>query len=294
MRKFSLPNRILCIMLNAVLRCEWIFRRSCALLLFISCITFHTFVSADFSDQVAEKYRALGYAEQQKGNLDDALTHYIKATSLGVENAALLNDMGVLYEKIDLNTKAVHYYTKAIQIDSNYLPAYNNLAYLYQKLGRNEQAAFYFKKRYELGNTSDPWAQKAKDELVRIKPEYRTWARSVEAESLSNELAAQQKDAFYKRVERSQQHYLKGEGLFEKGRFKEAMTEYNIAIELAPRNPKISDARKSAFIEITKEKIREQSEQAIKMLEAGDTVSARIEIQKMLTVIPKEPILSSR
>jgi len=291
---FFLPNHGICIMLSLFIKRKWMHHHSFALLLAFSCITFHTIVSAGITEDTAEKYRSLGYAEQQKGNIDQALSYYIKATTLGVDNAALLNDMGVLYEDIDFNTKAAHYYSKAIKKDEQYLPAYINLAYLYKKMGRVDEAAWYFKMRYELGNPTDPWAQKAKEELLKLKPEYQSWARDLEASALSSELIAKSKDEFYERVERSQQHFQKGEQLFNQDLFEEAMTEFNRAIQLAPNNPKIQDARKRTLIELTKEKINSQSEQAIKMLEAGDTSSARHEIQKILTAIPEEPLLISR
>ena len=132
-------------MLGLAKRVKNLFTISGTLLLFISCITFHTNVSAGIMEQTAEDYRALGYAEQQKGNINEALAYYTKAATLGVENPALFNDMGVLYEGIDLNSRAKQYYLKAIQSDANYLPAYINLAYLYQRLGRKEKAALYFK-----------------------------------------------------------------------------------------------------------------------------------------------------
>lgn len=275
-------------------RSQEIFRHTAAFLSFISIIAFHTHVSADIKEKTAEEYRALGYAEQQKGNLNGALEYYTKATSLGLENAVLLNDMGVLYEEIDLYSRAEQYYLRAIQTDNRYLPPYINLAYLYQRLGKTEKAAQYFKRRYELGDPSDPWAQKAKDELLKISPDYRGWVTSLEADSLNKQLAAKSRDKFYQNVKRSQEHYRKGEGLFKKGSYREAMNEYDQALLLAPGNPQIVNARKKVILEMAKESVREQSEQAIKRLEAGDTVSARHEIQKMLTTIPEEPILIFR
>ena len=293
MKRNFLPKENLYIMLNPVIRVRNLFCICSTLLLFISFITFHTNVSADIMEQTAENYRALGYEEQQKGNINEALAYYTKAATLGAENPVLFNDMGVLYEGIDLNSRAEQYYLKSIQSDAKYLPAYINLAYLYQRLGRTEQAAWYFKKRYELGNPTDPWAQKAKDELLMIKPEYQEWIQSREAVSLNNQLVAKSRDEFFQRVQRGQEHYKKGESFFEEGKYKEAMKEYDAALNFTPKNPKFTNARKKAILEIAKESIKENSEQAIKRLELGDTLSARHEIQKILTTIPEEPMLTS-
>lgn len=281
-------------MLYLIKRFKKVSRSSIVLLFFISCIAFHTIVSADIQNQTAEEYRALGFAEQQKGNLNEALSYYTKATSLGLENVVLLNDMGVLYEEIDLNYRAEQYYLRAIQKDRTYLPVYINLAYLYQKFGRKKEAARYFKMRYELGDPKDPWAQKAKDELLRIAPEYKAWILSLEADSLNRQLEEKNRNEFYERVKRSHEHYYKGEQLFKENQYEKAMNEYNQALRFAPKDPRIINARKKIILEKAKESVREQSEQAIKRLEEGDTVSARYEIQELLTKIPNEPILISR
>ncbi|MBN1870313.1 MAG: tetratricopeptide repeat protein [Candidatus Omnitrophica bacterium] len=264
-----------------------------ALLFFISGITFQTFASEDIKEKTAEEYRSLGYEEQQKGNLNEALSYYTKAISLGMENAALLNDMGVLYEEIDFYGKAEQCYLGSIQSDQNYLPPYTNLAYLYQRLGKKGEAAKYFKMRFERGDPKDPWAQKAKDELVNIDPKYRDWAVALEADSLNKQLEAKSHEEFYQRVKQGQEHYQRGNDFFKHGNYEDALKEYEQALRLSPKNPQIIDAHKKTRLEISKKNVKEQSEQAIMRLEVGDTLSARHEIQKMLTTIPEEPILIS-
>jgi Flp pilus assembly protein TadD len=226
--------------------------------------------------------------------LNEALSLYTKATTLGLENAMLLNDMGVLYEEIDFYARAEHYYLRSIQLDQRYLPPYINLAYLYQKLGRTEEAVQYFKRRYELGAADDPWAQKAKEELIKLRPEYKGWVASIEGEALNRQIVDQSRQAFYQTVQKSQEHYRRGQELFDDGNYRGALQEYDRAIGLTPKNPKIIDARKRVMLEMAKASVREQSKEAIRRLELGDTVSARHEIQKILTTIPEEPILISQ
>lgn len=280
-------------MLNPGKRSKKAFRSILALLFFISGITFQTFASEDIKEKTAEEYRSLGYEEQQKGNLNEALSYYTKAISLGMENAALLNDMGVLYEEIDFYGKAEQCYLGSIQSDQNYLPPYTNLAYLYQRLGKKGEAAKYFKMRFERGDPKDPWAQKAKDELVNIDPKYRDWAVALEADSLNKQLEAKSHEEFYQRVKQGQEHYQRGNDFFKHGNYEDALKEYEQALRLSPKNPQIIDAHKKTRLEISKKNVKEQSEQAIMRLEVGDTLSARHEIQKMLTTIPEEPILIS-
>lgn len=265
-----------------------------ALLLFISCFTFQTNVSADLKANTAEEYRVLGYEEQKKGNINEALSYYTKAANLGINNAVLFNDMGVLYEEIDFISRAEHYYKMAIQNDAQFLPPYINLGYLYQRIGRSDEAATFFKMRYEMGDPEDPWAQKAKNELIKLKPEYLSWIQSLEAESLNDKLVQLRQEEFVQKVEKSQEHYYRGEKLFDEGALDDAMAEYNKALQYAPGDQRVIEARKKIILEQAKAKVREQAEQAIQRLETGDTVSARHDIQKILTSIPEEPILISR
>ena len=281
-------------MLNAFARLLRTLQSSSALLIFLSSITFHTHASADIQSETAENYRALGYAEQQKGNLNEALTYYTKATELGLENPVVLNDMGVLYENIDMLSRAEKFYLRAIDLDPDYLPAYNNLGYLYQRLGKTDKAAECFKKRYELGNPDENWTQKAKDELIRINPEYGDWARSLEAEALNRKLVAKSREEFQERMVRSQEHLAKGEKHYYNKEYEEAMHEYDLALQLTPDNPRVQEARDRVLLEIAKDSIRERSKDALKRLETGDTISARQEIQSILTSIPDKPILISR
>lgn len=292
--KNFLPNTKIYIMLTLVAQSKKAFRNIVALLFFISCIAFHTYAFAGIKEQTAEEYRALGYAEQQKGNYNKALSFYTKATSLGMENAVLLNDMGVLFEEVDFYRRAESYYLRAIQKDVHYLPPYMNLAYFYQRFGRIEEAKKYFKMRFELGDARDPWAQKAQEELIKLDPNYKEWAMALEADSLSAQLETKSYEEFYESVKRSQEHYHRGEDLFKDGDYEEAMKEYNHALYWAPGSPKVIVAQEKTILEITKESIKNQSELAIRRLEAGDTLSARHEIQKILTTIPEEPILISR
>ncbi|MCA9405028.1 MAG: tetratricopeptide repeat protein [Candidatus Omnitrophica bacterium] len=263
-------------------------------LLFISCITFQSLAFADIKTQTAEEFRALGYVEQKKGNLNEALSYYSKAISLGVNDPAVLNDMGVLYEQINILPRAEQYYYEAIRADEHYLPPYMNLAYLYQRIGNDEKAFEYFRRRYELGGPDDSWAQQAKEELLKIKPNYKAWVLTLESERLQRKVVQKAHQEFQERVKRSVGHFDKGEEFFEKGDYQQAIQEFDKSLRLAPDNPKVVDARNKAMVELAKDTIREQSEQAIKRLNSGDTISAQSEIKKMLTTIPNKPIPVSR
>lgn len=264
------------------------------LLSFISFITFHTDVLAAPKKNLYDKYRDLGYHEQQKGNLNDALTYFSKAVSLGIEDPIVFNDMGVIYEQLGYLGKAETYYGKALTIDPEYLPAYSNIAYLYLNNGFPDKAFPYFKKRHELSSLGDVWGERAKEEMLKIKPEYHAWIVHREAEKMNSELQQQFHAEFVGNINRSYEHYQKGLNYLKKEELEEALSEFNLALKLTPNNPKFVDAREDVVREMTRRQMKAQMEGALRQFEAGHSYSAKRELQKLLSNFPDEPQLKSR
>ncbi|VAX35318.1 hypothetical protein MNBD_UNCLBAC01-600 [hydrothermal vent metagenome] len=261
------------------------------LLFVISFSLYHSIVFADIKNKTAEEYRLKGYAEQQKGNFYEALSFYTKASALGLDDPVVLNDMGVLYEKVGMRARAEGYYKKAISVDEQYLPAYTNLAYLYKDEGDSEKAFRYFQYRYENGEDGDPWLDKIKAELLNIQPEYQQHIILAEVKLLSEQVVSQAHDEFFRRVQQAQEYYKQGKNYLTERQYRQAIVEFDKALNLTPQNPKVIEARNKAFIELTKKNIQEHANQAIVQLESGDSASARREVQKMLTTIPNRQIL---
>lgn len=263
-------------------------------LLFIFLVTFQTVACADTKEQTVEQYRAEGYAQQQKGNLYEALTYFNKAIALGLKNAAVWNDMGVLHEEVGMLAKAQNCYLRAIQSDEKYLPAYMNLGYWHLRQGRRQEALECFKKRYTLGNPDDPWTRKAGEEILKIHPPAREWILSREARDLEHAVVQKAHEEFNARLQRGSIHYQKGQDFFKQNRHKEALTEYKEALRWMPGNPKVLRARQTAELELRKRSIQEHADRAVRLLDSGNSSSARDEIRQMLATVPNEPILISR
>ncbi len=259
------------------------------LILIISLFTFHKNVLAETKDQIAETYRVSGYKEQQKGNFDEALIYYIKALTLGYESAVIYNDMAVVYEQLGLFNKAEEFYLKAIKQDPKYLPPYMNIAYFYKQRGDIPKASQYFKERLRRAIQDDPWAEKAKRELLEISPEYQKELQDREAERLA-EQARKVRDEFSLQISRATDHYQRGCLLVEDKKFSEAIDQFNRALAITPDNPKIIKGKQWALFKQTVEEIRQHSEKAVDLLEVGDVISAKEEFRKILTTIPKESI----
>jgi len=265
-----------------------------ALLFFISHITFQSIGFASSVEETAQKYRDIGYEEQRKGNLNEALTYFTKAIGLGFENPVIFNDMGVLYEQLGILKRAEGYYKKAIAYDADYLPPYMNIAYIYKKQGDTEQSINYFLERIQRSSFDDPWAQRAKKEIISMRPEYRDWLLLLEAKHLDNVLAMEAHELFIDQLSRSDEHYKLGITYLESGIVFKAIREFNTALELTPNNPKVLKAKKMALLSMSAEQLKASSERAIRMLEEGDSLSAKGEIQKMLSSIPDEATLNSK
>ncbi|HNV23704.1 MAG TPA: hypothetical protein PKH98_02330 [Candidatus Omnitrophota bacterium] len=274
------------------------FNRYCsAFLFFISCVAFHVCVFADAIQKTAQEYRLKGYQAQERGNISEAVSYYSKAIGLGtkLEDAMAYNDLGVLYEKIDSDAKAEQCYLAAIQMDVTYLPAYMNLGYLYKENNRLEKSFEYFKKRFELGDPDEVWTQKAKEELLGLRPEYQRMIDAMasrklqeDAQKLSEELLEKAHTDFITRVEHANGLYLKGQGSFEKGDYIQAVEELQAALKITPDNPKIIKALKDAEDKKMKFMINQRLEQAKKLVDQGDFDAAQDKMLEVFSIIPKE------
>jgi tetratricopeptide (TPR) repeat protein len=120
-------------------------------------------------DKQARDYRSEGLEQQRIGNIDGALSFYVKATQLDPDFAAPYNDIGIIYEARGLTKQAEDSYLKCLKVDPAYLSAYTNLALLYEGQRDLDKAASYWEKRARLGSSGDPWTQKAQQRLKDIR-----------------------------------------------------------------------------------------------------------------------------
>jgi tetratricopeptide (TPR) repeat protein len=256
-------------------------------------------VFADAIQKTAQEYRLKGYQAQEKGNISEAVSYYSKAISLGtgLENALAYNDLGVLYERIDSDAKAEQCYLAAIQMDQSYLPAYMNLGYLYKDNNRLEKSFEFFKKRFEMGSPDDVWTEKAKEELLALRPEYQKTIDAMasrklqeEAKALSDELLEKAHEDFITRVEHANGLYRKGQESFLQGNYIKAVDELQAALKITPDNPKIVEALKEAEDRKTKFIINEQLDQVKQSVDQGDFDAAKDKVLKVFSIIPKEPV----
>ncbi|MFA5059855.1 MAG: tetratricopeptide repeat protein [Candidatus Omnitrophota bacterium] len=263
------------------------------LIFFFVFFAFQSVVFAGSKESSAREYHLKGYEAQQKGNLQDALSFYIKAASLSEENPAILNDVAICYEKLGMPEKAEENYLRAIAVDPDYLPAYSNLAYFYARQDNIPRAIEFFKQRIELGDADDPWTQRAKDDLLSVGEDFpvvKKWLLQQEAVELSQKLIEKSRKDFYNNVEQSQKCVQAAQKLELKKKYREAVEQYNKALSFTPENPKIIKAKKRAMLRMAQEEIAQHYGLAMKSLDMGDTASALVEFRYILTLIPNEPV----
>ena len=255
----------------------------------ISFITFQSSVYANTKEKIAEDYRIKGYAEQQKGNFDNALTYYTKALSLGPDNAVVYNDIGIIYDHLGILQRAEENYLKAIKVDPQYLPPYLNLAYLYRQQGDTQKAIKYFYERVKRAGPDDPWAEKAKLELNNLDPSIKEKMLDEQAQALAKELISKAHDDFYLEISRSAEHFARGQEFIQEKRYTEASEEFDRALSITPNNPKIIKAKEEVVYLESINEIRKKADYAIKILDAGDLSAAKEEFRKILSLIPDMP-----
>jgi len=241
----------------------------------------------------AAEYRVQGYAAQQKGNLDQALSFYLKALAMGEHTAAIYNDIGVVYEELGVYDQAEVNYKQAIAENPDYLPAYSNLAYMYKEQGDSQQALLYFKERYERCADDDPKREKFRAEILALDPTYKDRIIRAELETTRQALQAKAKAEFDQDVARAERHYAQGQQYAQAKDFEKALIEFDRALNLTPNNPKLIRAKNDTLYQQRIEEVRKRVNEAMKQLDAGQVDAARSEFQNILTIIPSEPVQKS-
>jgi tetratricopeptide (TPR) repeat protein len=109
--------------------------------------------------KLASTYAALGLAFVRMGNVDGALSSFIKGLELAKDlgdrdmQAVMLNGIGMVYNHKGELDKALSYYEKSLSLATNEKTkenTYNNIAVVYREKGDYQEAVKYFKKAIEI------------------------------------------------------------------------------------------------------------------------------------------------
>jgi len=238
----------------------------------------------------AQEYRSLGYQAQQEGDFDRALTFYAKAIALNPDDAWIYNNVGVIYEQMGLPEKAELQYLKALEIQPDYLPSYTNLAFLYKERGDTARAISYFRTRIDRALDDDEWVPLLVKELYALDPEIRETIVQDELKETGERLYQMAQEELSLDVARADGHYRRAKEFVEQHQFKEALAEVDKAQSLTPNNPKLQERRETILRDQRIFELKERARKAMELLDSGDMDSARQEFQKILTILPGEPV----
>jgi choline-sulfatase len=85
-------------------------------------------------------HRDLGIILFQKGRFGEAAKHLAKADELGMNDARLLNFLGICYDRTGRLERAIETYHQALKLDATLAEAHLNLGFTYHRLGRQTLA----------------------------------------------------------------------------------------------------------------------------------------------------------
>ena len=114
------------------------------------------FEAIQFNPALAIAYSYRGYAYQNKGDNDSAISDHSKAIQFNPEFVFAYQNRGAAFASKGEFNKGINDYTEAIRLDPNDASIFNNRAFIYGKLGKYEDAI------------SDA------SEAIRIDPRYAT------------------------------------------------------------------------------------------------------------------------
>jgi Tfp pilus assembly protein PilF len=91
-------------------------------------------------------WNILGLTHQQKGDFDNAETHFYRCLQINPKNISAINNLGNNYKYLFNYVKAEEYLTKALAINPKYLNALVNYGNLYFELNKFSKAVELFNK----------------------------------------------------------------------------------------------------------------------------------------------------
>jgi len=241
--------------------------------------------------EIAEDYHRLGYEAQQNNEYSRALAYYFKASAVDPKNATYWNDIGLTYELLGKSDSALKSYLKAVRIDPKYLAPYANLGYVYQKKQDLVKAIYYLQKRIDLGDPSDPWTQKAREDLNDLymsSPLYRDRFLDAESKRLNLQASQQTRENFKNQIKVANSEYERGMVLLKEQKSQKAIEAFNASLAFAPENPKVKAARSEAMKLSRAQQVTKRVNEAMLLLNQGNEKAAKQKFSEILAIIPNQ------
>ena len=209
--------------------------------------------------KMAEGYSQKGLAYLQDRNYELAAVEFNRSIQTDSSNKVSFYYLGVISDMQGRPEEAIKYYKEAISLDGDFSEAYNALGAVYSKQQKWGDALKNCKKALENKLYTTPHVPylnmgrvyMAQKDYAKAVEAYRDAKRYVSLDIISYEL---------------------GQVLFEAGRTKEAIAEFQEGVDLAPQNASMRYALALAF------------------LKNGNKKSASVEFKKAAELAPKSEL----
>jgi type IV pilus assembly protein PilF len=185
--------------------------------------------------KMAEGYSQKGIAYLQEKNYELATVEFNRSIQTDSSNKLSFYYLGVISDLQGKSEDAIKYYKKAISLDSDFSEAYNALGVVYSKQKKWNDAIKNYNKALENKLYTTPHVPylnmgrvyMAQKDYTKAVEAYRDAKRYVSLDVISYEL---------------------GQALFEAGRTKEAIEEFQEGVNLAPQNASMRYALALSFL----------------------------------------------
>ncbi len=176
--------------------------------------------------KMAEGYYMKGVSYLQKKNYELALVEFQRSIQTDKKNKNAYFALGSVNETMGKFADAVRYYEEALDIDPDYSEAYNALGVVYSRQERWNDALKSFNKALENKLYTTPHI--AYYNIAHVYMAQRNYGKAIEAYRESKRFANY-----------DQTIYELGTALFDAGKVKEAISEFQEGVALSPSNASI-------------------------------------------------------
>ena len=217
----------------------WLQLALCALLLIVGMTTWQrtwVFKSEDalWTDTLARNphswlaHNNLGSAFIEKGQLDDAVSHYQKALEINPNSTETLTNLGAALVQKGRVDDAVARYQKALAINPNYVLAHNNLGLALAQRGHVDDAVAHYQKALQI----NPDFAQAHNNL----------GVTLFQKGQVDDAMTQYQKALAITPNDPEAHYNLGLALLQRGQVDDAVPHYQTALEINPNYPEAYNA----------------------------------------------------
>jgi tetratricopeptide (TPR) repeat protein len=195
----------------------------------------HWEMALQINPNYGKAHNNLGAALQQKGKVNEAITHYQMALHSNPNNADVHNNLGFALAQKGRVDEAITHYQMALQIKPDYATAHNNLGLALAQKGRVDEAITH----YQMALQINP----------NMAGTHDTLGLALLQKGNVDEAITQYQTALQISPKDAQVHNHLGIALRQKGRVDEAITQYQSALQISPKDAQVQNNLGTALVQ---------------------------------------------